>query len=44
VIFFELGNETKIYSNGDCVVLEAKNGEDLRKITTKLAYNLLGIF
>lgn len=44
IILLKLGEENKIYSEGECVVLEAKNGKDLRKVSTKLVYHLLGVF
>jgi uncharacterized protein YpmS len=44
VILLKLGNENKIYSENDCVIVEAKNGKDLRKTTDKLIYALLGVF
>ena len=44
VILLKLGKENRIYSQDDCVVVEAKNGQDLRKTADKLIYVLLGVF
>jgi hypothetical protein len=44
VILFKLGDETKIYSENDCVILEAKNPQDLRRVAIKLTYSLIGVF
>ncbi|MBI2670940.1 hypothetical protein HYX18_03120 [Candidatus Woesearchaeota archaeon] len=44
VILLKLGDENMIYSENECVIVEAKNGKDLRKAATKLVYHLLGVF
>jgi len=44
VIYLRLGDENRIYTEGDCVVLEATNGENLRKVTERLLYLLLKVY
>jgi len=44
VIEFRLGDENKIYSEGDCVILEAVDGEGLVKVGERLTYLLLKVY
>ena len=43
VIELRLGNENKIYSNKECVILEAKDEESLIRVADRFVYNLLGV-
>ena len=42
-IKFVEGNENKIYSEGECVILEAVSGSDFIRVADRLAYSLLNI-
>ena len=44
VIYLKLGDENRIYSDGDCIIIEGKNTEGLIKSGEKFAYALLGVF
>jgi hypothetical protein len=44
VILFQLGNETKIYSENECVIVQGKDSDGIKKAATKLSYHLLGVF
>ena len=44
VILFKLGNETKIYSENECVIVQGKDSVDIKRAATKLSYHLLGVF
>ncbi len=43
VILLNLGKENKIYSNKECVILEAKDEDSLIKVADRFVYNLLGV-
>lgn len=43
VIVFESANDTKIYYDEDCVILQAKNDSDLVRVSDRLVYILLGV-
>jgi len=43
VIYFRSANETKIYSDGLCVIAEAANGADAIRAKDRLVYGILGI-
>ena len=43
VVKFVEGNENKIYSEGECVILEAVSGSDFIRVADRLAYSLLNI-
>lgn len=43
VIWLKLGDETRIYSDKECVILEGKTQEDLIKLATLLNFKLLKI-
>ncbi len=44
VILLKLGEETRVYGENECVIVEGKNGKEIRKAATKLVYHLLGVF
>ncbi len=44
VVLVKLGNENKVYSDGDCIVVEGKDTDGLVKSAEKFAYNLIGVF
>ena len=44
VVYLKLGNENKIYSDGDCIVIEGKDKDGLIKSGEKFAYSLIGVF
>lgn len=43
VIYFSLGNETKVFLKEDCIIAQAKDGFDLLKIKDRLLAEILGI-
>ena len=43
VVELRNGDENKIYTEGDCIVVESKGYDDSIKVATKLAYHILGI-
>ena len=43
VIWFNIDNENKIYSNKGCVVIEAVDEDTLIKLADRLVYSLLGV-
>src|SRR3989344_3588858 len=43
VIELRLGNENKIYSSKECVILEAKDEESLIRVADRFVYNLLDV-
>lgn len=44
VVYLKLGDETKIYSEGDCVIIQGRGGNGLIMAGEKFAYYLLGVF
>lgn len=44
VIYLKLGDSDKIYSEGECVIVQSKNPKDIKKLATALIYKLIGIF
>lgn len=44
VILFQIGDQTKIYSENECVIVQGKDAMDIRRAATKLSYHLLGVF
>jgi len=44
VMYFKLGEENKIYTDNNCVIIEGKDTEGLMKSSEKFAYHLLGLF
>jgi hypothetical protein len=43
VVYFKQSNQTKVSLEGNCIIAEARKGEDLIKIKDRLAYTVLGI-
>src|SRR3989344_4438655 len=43
IIYLKLGNDTKAYTQGNCVIIEAKNSDDLIKASEKTVLNLLNV-
>jgi len=43
VILLKLGDETKIYPEDYCIIIQAENEEDIIKASNRLVYELLGI-
>lgn len=44
VIYLKLGEENKVYSENECIIVQGKNAEGLILSATKFAYYLLGVF
>src|SRR3989344_3892702 len=44
VIYVKIGQESKIYSQNGCIIIEGKGTEDLIRVSEKFAYHLLGVF
>ncbi len=44
VIYLKIGDENKIYSEGDCVVIQGRGADGLVMTSEKFAYHLLGVF
>ena len=44
VIYLKLGEESKVYTEGDCVVIQGRGGSGLIRAAEKFAYYLLGVF
>jgi hypothetical protein len=44
VIEFKLGNQDKVYLNGDCIVVEGKTADSLIEMSDRLGYALVGIY
>ncbi|MBS3168145.1 hypothetical protein J4216_03415 [Candidatus Woesearchaeota archaeon] len=44
VIYLKLGDENKVYSEGDCVIIQGYGADGLVKVSEKFAYHLLGVF
>src|SRR3989338_6237503 len=44
VVYLKLGNDNKIYSEGDCIIIEGKDSDGLIKAGEKFAYHLIGVF
>ena len=44
VVEVRLGNETKVYSENECVIIMGKDREELVKAADKLTLHLLGVF
>ncbi len=44
VIYLKLGDGDKIYSDGECVIVQSKNPKDIKKLATALIYRLVGVF
>jgi len=44
VIYLTLGEENKVYSKDDCIIVEGRDAEGLTLAANKFAYYLLGVF
>ena len=44
VIYLTLGQENKVYSDKDCIIVEGKDADGLTLAANKFAYYLLGVF
>ena len=44
VIYLKLGEQNRVYSSDDCIIVEGKDTEGLTLATNKFAYYLLGVF
>ncbi len=44
VIYLKIGEESRIYSEGDCIVIQGRGGEGLIRAGEKFGYYLLGVF
>ena len=44
VIYLTLGEENRVYSRDECIIVEGKDTEGLLRSATKFAYYLLGVF
>ncbi len=44
VIYVKLGQENKVYSDHDCIIVEGKDSKGITLASTKFAYYLLGVF
>ncbi len=44
VISIRLGEENRVYSDGECIVIEGKDTDGLIKSGEKFAYHLIGVF
>ena len=44
VILLKLGEENRVYSDGDCIIVEGKDTDGLIKSGEKFAYALIGVF
>ena len=43
IIYLKLGNETRAYTQGECIIVEAKTPDDLIKAAEKTVLNILNI-
>lgn len=44
VIYMKLGNESKIYSENECIIIQGRGEEGIIRAGEKFAYYLLGVF
>ncbi|MBS3152139.1 hypothetical protein J4230_01880 [Candidatus Woesearchaeota archaeon] len=44
VVYIKVGDETKVYSQYGCIIIEGRGGNGIIKAGEKFAYNLLGVF
>ena len=44
VIYLALGNQNRIFSKNDCIIVEGKDADGIVLSSTKFAYYLLGVF
>ena len=43
VLYFKIANETQIYQDGNCIMVEARNGAEFLRIKDRIAFGILGI-
>lgn len=43
IIYLKIANQTKIYSEDDCIIIEAQTENDLIKAATRLSLTLIGV-
>ena len=43
VIYFKTGNKTQISQDGDCIIAEARNGQDVIRAKDRIMYSILGV-
>lgn len=44
VVYMKLGNETRIYSDNDCIIIQGRGSDGILRAGEKFAYYLLGVF
>lgn len=44
VIYVKVGEQSRVYSQGDCIVIEGRGSDGIVRAGEKFAYSLLGIF
>jgi hypothetical protein len=43
IIYIKTGNETRIYYNGVCIVMEARSGQEFLRLKDRILYTILGV-
>lgn len=43
IIYFKTGNKTQISQDGDCIIAEARGGQDMIRIKDRIVYSILGV-
>ena len=43
MLYFKEGNQTRIYTDGNCVIAEASQSFDMTRLKDRLLYGILGI-
>ena len=43
VIYFKTGNKTQIIQDEDCIIAEARNGQDTIRAKDRIVYSILGV-
>jgi len=43
VVYFKTGNKTQILQDGDCIIAEARNGQDTIRAKDRIVYSILGV-
>ncbi len=44
VIYLKLGEESKVYAENKCIIIQGRGGNGLLRASEKFAYSLLGVF
>ncbi|MBI2148624.1 hypothetical protein HYU23_03005 [Candidatus Woesearchaeota archaeon] len=44
VIYLRVGDETRVYSENDCIIIQGRGGNGLVRAAEKFAYYLIGVF